>query len=368
MDITAILIPLTVLLLYLILSPSDKTGSDRLWNYRNARRAIPLLFFLFLLSAFRSTGVGADTEDYFELYETIASADRSELLVLLTRFEAGFVFIVKVLTYVSRSPSLFFILSSVVIYSALYLFLKKFSPYALLSVLLFFFLRYHDEFMNVARQAVAISILLLSYKKLKERKVFYYLILVVFATLIHKSSIVFLLAWPVSRIQFRKNYLVFLYIGWAFLFMAGAAVTSYLISSGVVYSYYEGSEYLSGGKSAPFLFLLLDIIVFALCLNYKVYHATKYRDMVLYGSDMMWFLVIGIYLDTLNLSFAILTRVAWIFTFFKILIIPYIIVQTRPVSKRRLLMALQLFLIVYYYVIVVLRPEWNPVYPYTTFL
>ena len=57
-------------------------------------------YIFFLISSMRAINVGNDTHEYFRIYEVIANSDLN--LFYITRYEIGFVVLVKFLSTLSK--------------------------------------------------------------------------------------------------------------------------------------------------------------------------------------------------------------------------------------------------------------------------
>lgn len=88
-----------------------------------------------LFSALRSRNVGADTEQFVSMYNVIRSLPWERLNEL--RYEWGYMILCKLLSYISSSPQLLLIVSSVFISWAVGRFIYKNSTDVVMSIYIY---------------------------------------------------------------------------------------------------------------------------------------------------------------------------------------------------------------------------------------
>ncbi len=102
--------------------------------------------------------------------------------------EAGWLYVLYYLNFISKSPKLMLLLSALIINSAFVSVIYKYSSNVKLSLFLYFCLNYLDT-NNGLRQFVAASIIILAFPLLQKKKFIWYAILVYLAYLLHNSAI-----------------------------------------------------------------------------------------------------------------------------------------------------------------------------------
>ncbi len=158
---------------------------------------------LFLFGALRSTSTGIDIPNYVNMYSEIQHVSLSDILALETRFKSDLFFYVflKLLSLICENPHFMLTIISAIVAVSFSFFIYKNSVNQLISFLMFLGLRYYSFTLSGLRQAVAWSIVLLSYESLKRRRLLRFTIIVIFASFFHKSAVFFLLAYPLSSIK-----------------------------------------------------------------------------------------------------------------------------------------------------------------------
>ncbi|MDD3416042.1 MAG: EpsG family protein [Lachnospiraceae bacterium] len=183
-----------------------------------------MIFFLWLIIGLRDLSVGVDTLGYIESFATIAEKSFSQIINdLKLSHEKLFLAISWLLSQISNT-SLFFnmfwaAVPAISIYISLRDELDNTGGY-LLSLLCLFALGLLAFFMAGIRQTAAISVILLSYKYLKNINIAYsfkllkdanlikFLLCLLLAYNLHNSSILFVLILPLLKIKVRWWYLM----------------------------------------------------------------------------------------------------------------------------------------------------------------
>lgn len=322
--------------------------------------------FLAFLAAFRADTIGNDTNGYLDLFDNIRFANVEFLHETYSkRFEMGYIWFNKLLSYISSNPHIVLIVSSLFAYYFYGKFIMKYSPMIGLSILIFFFARFHDSSMSMVRQVMATGFALWAYMCLKKKQNIFFFILMYLAFSMHKSSIAFLPVWLITKIQFKENYIKYFIIVCILFFILGRIILGFIMDSGLVQSYYEDSDYLKGGKIAPAILLTMDIVIFLFYILTGGYKQNFVKNNI--SSDIAWMLMCSILCSIIGLYFAMMMRVAWYFQQFQLIAIPYAVCRYSSKSRVWLSVFITLMFILYYTVILIVRPTWNIVYPYRFF-
>jgi len=125
---------------------------------------------LILISSIRSINVGVDTLQYATVFEKIANCNSLTEAFNVSRFEKGFIVLCFILSRISSNPQILIFVSSVIIISSVMIFLYSSSKKVWLSLFMFIALNYFSMYMNVMRQAVAISIIFIAFYIIFEKK------------------------------------------------------------------------------------------------------------------------------------------------------------------------------------------------------
>lgn len=147
----------------------------------------------------------------------------------------------------------------------------KYSCDVLLSSMAFLSMYYLFSYFLI-RQCIAIAILFISYKYIKEKKFWKFLLLVLLAATIHKTALIFIIAYPFCNlVKFsKKNYYLIL-IAFVIAYFFPNLVYQVLSLIDPTYNKYISYGIYSVSSSFPFLgFLLrLSILIFSNLFCYE---------------------------------------------------------------------------------------------------
>lgn len=175
-----------------------------------------ILFSLFFTSAFRYE-TGVDWLVYQVILERIApineitsSVGRSKVFL---QPDLGYDILVSTVKYFGGNLQVIFFIMSLFSMAFLYKSFKRYVVFPATSFLIYFSFLFFTLDMSGMRQALALSIFLYSIQFIDSRKFLKFLLFILLATLIHWSSVVLLLFYPLLR----RNYSSYLIIGGVFV-------------------------------------------------------------------------------------------------------------------------------------------------------
>ena len=229
-----------------------------------------ICFVLILQSGLRNVAVGIDTYNYFLIFEEIRYTSWNEIIQNTITYystgdflirDPGYSIIQKLFQTITTDFQLFLIFIAILFFSAFGHFLYKNSKrlsdviiaFLIYSVLFYFFFSITGQ-----RQTIATALLLFSFEYIKKRKLLPFLLLVMIASTVHKSALVFIPLYFVSRIvKTRLFYRVILILFPVFLVFNGE-IAGFLSTLGG----YEGySQFLGSGTYVFTVFFLLISLV-----------------------------------------------------------------------------------------------------------
>lgn len=163
----------------------------------SARMGGIVIFLLISIAALRFN-IGADTVRYMGHFEydfpdlsTLKSYDYSA-----DRYRAGFIFLCAICKSIWNDFTMFQVAHAIILNSAIFFFLRKESPYLLLSLLFYFLCNFLEFNTECLRESLAIAMCLLMFLCLKNDKFIAAGVLWIIAFYFHISSIIALL-YPV---------------------------------------------------------------------------------------------------------------------------------------------------------------------------
>jgi hypothetical protein len=323
-------------------------------NNKNRNAIIFILFIqLYLLLALRAPTVGVDTYGYINLF------NRSKLFPFwefgYSRHEWGYLFLNKILSFVDSEQVFVAILAFIPLY-IFFKFISRESKMPWLSIYLFITLGFYTNTFNLLRQVIAISIITISYKYLKENNLKKFCIWVIIASLFHISALAFLPIYFVRNNKLNyKSMCIYSSIG-LFLIIFGNKIISIIINR---FSSIEYQIKSNGG------FIMLAVLISTLILGLffsKSVLSKNDRSIVLYN-----ILIFAILTQVLALDFALFTRVTSYFRVFLIILIPEVIyyIKDRNIRVIGVFLVVCLTAIQYY---MTLKADLSGIVPYYFFI
>lgn len=221
--------------------------------------------YMFALVAFRATEVGVDTSSYQWTLDRQNIASLKGALSFDFYSESGY----KLIQYFALKSG-FGIRGIIVLEACVFLlpilhFIYKYSENPFLSLFYFITLDYYFFSMSGIRQSMAIGICLIAFELAQNKKTLLFVVLVLVATSIHSTAIIFLPIVFLRRLLIKKEYI--------YIFIAiGAVVFFFKRPLSVFIRQYSRNYYadMNTGGSGMYIYLLLAAL------------------MVLLSSDKMW--------------------------------------------------------------------------------
>ncbi|RFU62720.1 EpsG family protein [Bacillus sp. V59.32b] len=333
----------------------------------------------FIIVAFRSENVGNDTSEYLRLFSSISLS--GDITSFAWRYEIGYLYLNKLLSLIGSHPQIIIIVTSFIIIFGFARFFYKYSQIHWLSTYLFFTFGYYGATMNTIRLQLAIIVILFAYDYLRKRNLIKFILIVILASMFHRTALVFLLAWPITKLKFNFKTALTAIITSLILYIIFPIIFEVLLNIFPTYEYYLGSEYLNGEiRLASVLNMLvgISIILFGI---FTGYHTQKReidignfnvqsvnRTEVNDGQLMLLLLVAGVSITFISFNFNLLNRVGDYFLLFSCVYLPNSLKRLRD---KNLVIVIVLIIVVlfcaYATTILIMRPEWNTIYPYNFF-
>ena len=297
----------------------------KLLNFKNGDKLFLKLAFLLLIlfAALRSENVGTDLKNYKNFYELV---NYFSLAKLLTLFEPGYALYSFVLFTISKGSFQFLlIVTSILTLIGPYYFIKENSNNYFLSVIVYICLSFYIFTFSGLRQSIALSILLLSLRFVKDKKFYRYILLVFLAFCFHKSAIIFLPAYFLNKIEFKNKQFPFLLILGFVVF-----ISRYFIVSKLTMFFYDNYATLNN-MGGGYQLLTIFIVIFMLLTMFKK------RVLESNENNNLWYnmFYVGILIQIIATVEGNANRAACYYTLPLILLIPYF-VNTFQLKQRKM--------------------------------
>ena len=320
-------IPVWVIVLDFLLKPNAKKNANaRLFM---ALCSVVLILILGLRSQYTGT---ADTRIYvrvFSIAKNSAGIHRFlEQMSVLEGFpifsEVGFYLYTWLSAQMLPDAQLFLMLSSAIIVISNASFIWHNSEDYSVSWLVFVCLGSMTFAMNGMRQAIAMSICLLSYEYAKQKKLISFLLVVLIAILFHKSALFFIIVYFVRNMKFNFKSLLVLAVG-IMLFFVYANRLAFLYDSMTGEDYFSTESFESGGVITILVYLIAIALAF---LSYKRLHEVN-----VFASLAIVILGLAIYLGRF-ISTQIYERMSYYFFSYLMILFPTVFKAFKPRDRH----------------------------------
>lgn len=356
------------LLAYILLTSVLVYRTNIINCYRYKSKDNFFIFFtmglLLLLNCLRSVGTGNDTYSYkalFDYYSNQYFVDYSQaaLIWMDSYIDIGFRVLNKIFTYFCNNYQIFISIIACFIYFSTIKFIKKYSDNVVISVVLFFLAFFH-AYINVLRQAIAISIVLLGFELLYEKKILKFILFVLLATTFHKTAIITLIFIPIVHMKkFSINKGILAILGCIILTYGGFVQ---LLISTVGYS---GSYISEENGISVYASILLSVLIFFVMVFLKGKNNFDSLDEICNGDNLQssFYIripIVHICISIMSLALPILYRFEYYFTIFYIVGLPYYIMNSKTYLSNKKILTFFLIIVFASYVggILIFRPEW----------
>ena len=309
-----------------------------------------------VLVGFRNIYLGRNdtSEIYLPIYNKLTEFSFAEAYKYLIEknYELGFYMLTKMFVMLIDNFRLYLILLSIPINFFVARLIYKKSKIPFLSFLMYFSLNYFAISFTVLRHCMALAILVASYEFIEKRKFKKFVLMVLLASLFHKTALIFLIAYPLANLKINyKNYLmIFISLGFSILY--GKKILIGIINFLGISRY---QMYLdSPGDSLTFCFINLILMLFAIFILPKDEKNNMKQIINIY--------TIGISISSATVFLSEAFRMSTYFTIFSIILIPNAIASMK--DKKLLLVVLYIFsmLLITYFFLFSMKN--NNIYPY----
>lgn len=339
------------------------------------RLLLPIIIgYLFYITAQRNYSVGTDTINYVSFFDYLGSPYNKvnffDLIGMFhARFEYGYVLLNKVVFYLTNDPRWLIITCAAMSYYMLFIFIKRVSLDPYLSLVMFVSLGYMASTMNTIRQGIAAAFIMIAYVMLlKKNNIIFCVLFVFFAFLFHKTAILFLVVIFIRKWKYSfKNSATILIFSMIFASIYGSFDS---IINQINYTDYANSGIRSGHLGIVLnIFLLIFFLIVGFVSNRQIKVVPKFDSEYISFKNLdilpiLIVMAIGVYIVSFN--FSQLTRIA---SYFEIAILVYVPNSLKFIKdvkiKILLTTATYAVLLIYFFIILLLRPDWTNITPYS---
>lgn len=315
------------------------SGYIPLYKTRRSKPFVFLSIIFFLLSSLRWE-TGTDWVNYLELFNSVKIPFET-LEEPTANTEPGFMFLNNLAKFVSEDYFVMLTLEAAILFGILSKCLPLYSPFPCLSLFVFLCMNLGGIFL--VRQTLAIVILFVSLRYIYAKDLKKFIIIVLLATTIHRSSIVFLFAYPLFSLQlslkelFKYSIIVFL-LGSGFILSIFKIANDFNIlgMAGRLYTYLEwGTDETGGSMVSPIMFMARGIVNRIFVVILVIFPLKRERENNQFFNGIFNLYVFGILLFCLLCPISIqLVRVTACFDFMQVLIYPYLFKKYKLSARK----------------------------------
>lgn len=299
---------------------------------------ISLLFF----SGLRHYSIGKDTKSYVLDFYQKKSMDWR--YVIENYKEPLYNGLVKLISQITDSYTIYLFIVAAIFMIGIMCLLYRYSENYFMSFLCLVTLGYFYFSMAGLRQTVAMTILLFSYKFVRERRLIPFLSLVLLACGFHNSAAIFILIYPLAYMRMGWKQIVIIVGGYLFSGALYNQIFSLIFSAESLSDRFGGyQEYTSDVSLAGYV---IQICIFLFCLYYYKRRCSACgQDQTLY--NMM---VLGILFQGLTPYLGEFFRISMYFSMYAILAIPNACASETNVNNRKIVTCAVAGLLLLYFV------------------
>ena len=299
---------------------------------------------LFLLSSLRNINFASDTIGYVARYLTLS---HTSIAVLLLNTIKGigkdpfFYLFAKMINLAGANFQVWLALIAGIFIYTISKLIVKYSNEPFISIVAFISLGYFYFSLTGLRQTIALSMILISYKYLRDKQLIPFIMLVIFGSLFHTTAIVFIISYPLSNMK----------VGWKQgVGILIALILSYFLKDKVLLLLNHlimgdrYKNYLNQGTSLTMsgFIIQLAIYIFCLCFKKDILKADA-KNLSLYN-----LMFLGLIFQAFSTVIAEFFRVSMYFSIFSIVLIPKAILSVKNKNIRVIVYLLVLIALVAY--------------------
>lgn len=323
----------------------------------NSSRIQKLFFFIFIfvlwfLTAFRSEKIGSDTIAYIKYFKDFSTNG----IFNDSRIETGYQILNILVSKISNNPQFFLGFVATICYVGTGIYIYKYSDNIVFSTVLLFPVAY-GFFATGLRQAIAMIICLYAYQAIKNQKNICAILLVALASTFHTSAWIVLILLLHKFIPKKPKFVISLTAIFITLSLTGIMDEIFVLLLGNRYGgYYENEIVTNGWLGIAYYCVRNFVFYMVVFLSYK--NKEQENSVVL---SLFTMLLITI---SFGFSISLFSRATYYFMLMSLVELPNAIYRGTLKNKKLLTFLIGFVMVLYFMVTLIIRPEWNNLYPY----
>lgn len=330
----------------------------------NAKKVYCILvtIMLFLVIGLRDEALGdSDTVAfYIPRFNLIGNMSFLQTFEKFINTDPIFYLFTKVITMFTNNINLYLFICSIPLIVGISRLIYKHSKIPMISYFVFLGLGYYFTAFITLRNSLALGILLFSYEYLRDRKFWRFFLVVMIASMFHSSALFFLIAYPITKFEFKLN------LKWIMLLIIFILIVVFKETSINILFEFINNEHLLLYKERNIQLNITLFLQYALIFIISLYFRKYYYKSNFKEGNMLYVLT---YIGTLLTLFVMLQdvmyRVSAFYTIYFTILIPNYIACDKNAKNR--LMCSMLAMVIFMILGLKFANDFNLI-PYKTFL
>lgn len=282
---------------------------------------------LFLISALRADGMGADFESYREVFYQINSGYGG--------YEILYTYLNRICSFLGGYRAVVILVSFLSLIGVIY-FVKSNSLKPSISIWLYITMGFYTWTFTIYRQAIAISLVLCAYEFARRKDLFKFILFILLATGFHTLSVLLIIMYPILNIKNIKKLWVPISVVAVFLLFFFQRYILNIIKFisgmfGARFAYYDLNQTQTefGGETLAVFYLLVFGAVILLTVQAWKKKKRVNTDIIVYSS-------LSVICQMVAVSFPLANRMGLFFTIPTFLLLPNIIENEFDYKSKKL--------------------------------
>ncbi len=335
-------------------------GTNQYLNNEKKQRITIFLFFAAFLTLLmlRDKTVGVDINRYLIHFKSVSKLSFSEIFEAFES-ERGYRVLNKIISFFTTDEQMFLVIMAFLTVIPIARLYFKESEQALLSISIFLIIPNYNIVFSGLRQALAIAIVAISYKYVKEKKLIKFILLIALAMTFHTSAFIAFLIYPFYHMNISKGKLIAIIPAIIAILVFNKPIFEFILQFLGEYGDYEYEE--TGAYTM--------IILFALFLIFA-YFVPDENKMDKEARGLRNLSVLTLMLQIFALANPVAMRMNYYYMLFLPILIPKVINRSHERNRQiyqlvALIMAV--FFIIYYFYKANVVVDTLELYPYKPF-
>ncbi len=319
-----------------------------------------------LIVGFRSIDMGMnDTRMvYVSLFDQISDMSFLETYnyIIKSDIEVVFYMLTRLFIMITTNVRLYLLLLTIPVNYLVSRFIYKYSKIPFLSFLVYFSINYFAFSFTLLRHCIAMVVLLLSYDALKESKTLKFFLLVILASLFHRTALIFIIVFFLKNKKINTKYFISIpLLVLLFTITLGTRTYRWVMNLGFL-KLNRYSIYLNP-KANTLTFFLINFTILIVSLLFYRKSIKENNDKQDDDINLLFYIqMIGTCFASFMYFFSEMFRVSTFFTIFSIILLPNCIYRFQNHKRRSLyIILMSIVFILYFFLFTMFN---NSIYPY----